>query len=239
MGLVLLRRPLDRKMKYQVDKMLKVAVSGGAALTESLNYAPNPDQMVGEDGQELDGEEEGSSDKAGIYRAPRLAAVHYEEEEREQAKKDKREERNRKRMQKSTMLSELREEFSERPEEILASGTSALDKDIAREEAEKRDFEETRFVRLVTSRKDKIRKRQREMDATRADHVGSIDNFAGVQDILSLDKTKHRIPVAREPKKIGGKTGGIFAHVEVPVREFLCSYVICLLNQRTLFRLID
>ncbi|KAE9008269.1 hypothetical protein PR003_g12603 [Phytophthora rubi] len=214
-------RPLDRKMKYQVDKMLKVALSGGKGLDESLSYAPNPDELAAEDGQDDDeeGEEGGSGGKDGIYRAPRLASVPYEEEERAQVKQAKKDERNRKRLQKSTILAELREEFSERPTEILASGTSVVDKEIAREEAEKKDFEESRFVRVVTSRKDKIRKRQREMEANRADNVGSIDNFAAVQDILSLDKTKHRIPTPREPKKIGGKTGGIFSHVDAPTEK--------------------
>ncbi|KAJ0409468.1 hypothetical protein P43SY_002358 [Pythium insidiosum] len=221
-------RPLDRKMKYQVDKMLKVALSGGQDLDESLHYAPKPDQLVGDDGQPMDDDEDGdqptgdrSAGKDGVYRAPRLAAVHYEEEEREAAKKAKREERNRKRLQKSAILSELREEFSERPSEVFATGSSAIDKEIAKEEAEKKEYEESRFVRLVTSRKDKIRKRQREHEASRAEEMGSIDNFAGVQDILSLDKEKHRIPVAHDTKKkkIGGKTGGIFAHIDVPAEK--------------------
>lgn len=226
--------PLDRKLKYQIDKMLKVAVSGGKDMDESLNYAPNPDQLVGQDGQADSGDEDGEGEKArngskdGIYRAPRLASVPYDEEEKEAAKKAKKDERNRKRMQKSTILSELREEFSERPTEVFASGSSALDKEIAREEAEKKDYEESRFVRLVTSRKDKIRKRQREQEANRADNVGSIDNFAGVQDILSLDKSKRRVPVSSERTKIGGKTGGIFAHIEAPVRA-LCLSAVCLL----------
>jgi U3 small nucleolar ribonucleoprotein protein LCP5 len=213
-------------MKYQVDKMLKVALSDGKGLDESLNYAPNPDQLVGQDGAGGDEDDEdntsdgeGGRGKDGVYRAPRLASVPYEEDERAAVKQAKKDERTRKRLQKSTILSELREEFSERPTEILASGTSVLDKEIAREDAEKKKFEEERFVRLVTSRKDKIRKRQREQEANRADNVGSIDNFAGVQDILTSDKGKRRIPTHAEPaKRVGGKTGGIFSHIEAPVR---------------------
>ena len=213
-------RPLDRKMKYQVDKMLKVAQSGGKDLDESLSYAPNPEQLAADGAQDddEDGDDGGASTKDGIYRAPRLAAVPYEEEERAHVKQAKKDERNRKRLQKSTILAELREEFSERPVEIQASGANAVDTETAREESEKKDFEESRFVRVVTPRKDKIRKRQRETAANRADKVGLIDNFASVQDILSLDKTKHRIPVPREPKKVGGKTGGIFSHVDALVR---------------------
>ncbi|DAZ94938.1 TPA: hypothetical protein N0F65_012655 [Lagenidium giganteum] len=222
-------RPLDRKMKYQIDKMLKVALSDGQEVDESLNYAPNPDQLVTNDGQlngaagDDDDDDDGDAGertgaaKDGIYRAPRLAAVHYEEEEREHAKKAKREERNKKRMQKSTILSELREEFSERPEEIHTSGTTALDKEIARDEAERKEFEESRFVRVVTSRKDKIKKRMREREAMTAESVGDIDNFAGIQDVLGLDKSKHRIPKSYESKKSNGKTGGIFAHIDAPV----------------------
>ncbi|TDH72505.1 hypothetical protein CCR75_001248 [Bremia lactucae] len=210
-------RPLDRKMKYQVDKMLKVALSGGKGLDEALNYAPKPDQLAAED-EPIDDEDDDGGDRSkdGVYRAPRLAAVPYEEEERAQVKQAKKDERNRKRMQKSTILAELREEFSERPTEILASGTSGVDREIAREEAEKKEFEESRFVRVVTSRKDKIRKRKREMESNRADNVSSIDNFAAVQDILALDKTKHRIPTPRESKTVGGATGGIFSHLDRP-----------------------
>jgi U3 small nucleolar ribonucleoprotein protein LCP5 len=212
-------RPLDRKMKYQVDKMLKVAVSEGREMDESLNYAPNPDQLVTHDGEgadDEDGDENGGA-KDGIYRAPRLASVPYDEEEREQVKLAKKEEQNRKRLQNSTILSELRDEFSERPEQIQSStGTSVLDKEIAKDEAERKEYEESRFVRLVTSKKEKMRKRQREREAMAADTVGSIDNFAGVQDILSLDKSAHRLLPPKEAKKpkIGSKTGGIFAHVD-------------------------
>ncbi|KAI9916675.1 hypothetical protein PsorP6_018247 [Peronosclerospora sorghi] len=214
-------RPLDRKLKYQVDKLLKVALSGSKELDESLNYAPNPDQLAAENDEDDDerGTDRHAGANNGIYHAPRLAAVPYEEDERAHVKQAKLVERNRKRLQKSTILAELREEFSERPTEILASGTSVIDKEIAREEAEKKEFEESRFVRVVTSRKDKMRKRQREMEATRADSIGLIDNFASVQDILSIDSSKHRIPPQPKSRKVGGKTGGIFSHLDVPTEK--------------------
>jgi hypothetical protein len=215
-------RPLDRKMKYQIDKMLKIANAGEEGIDESLNYAPNPDQLILGDGEEDENDEENGgkkNEKDGIYRAPRFSSVPYEDEEREEEKQAKKEELNRKRLQKSTILSELREEFSERPIEILTNTSSALDKELAKEEKEKKEYEESRFVRLVTSKKDKIRKRQRERDAMSGDAVGSIDNFANVQNILSLDKTAHKLLPKAETKhqKIGGKIGGIFSHVEAPV----------------------
>ena len=54
----------------------------------------------------------------------------------------------------------------------------------------------------------------------RADELNSIDNFAGLHDMLALDKSKHHIPMAFEAKKTGNsKTGGIFAHVELPSKK--------------------
>ncbi|CCI41160.1 unnamed protein product [Albugo candida] len=209
-------RPLDRKMQYQVDKMLKIVSLGAENWDEALHFGPKPDQLIANEAQSshcaTNGEEDPIKKTDSVYRAPRLAAVHYEEEEKEQVKQAKREERNRRRLEKSQILSELREEFSERPMEVQIGGQNPLDKEIAKEEADQKEFEESRFVRLVTSRKDKIRKRRREQDATRGDAMASIDNFAGVQDILSL-KPKPPRGVTTPKARIGGKVGGIFAHL--------------------------
>ncbi|RHZ21231.1 hypothetical protein DYB37_009772 [Aphanomyces astaci] len=138
------------------------------------------------------------------------------EEEKEADKQAKRDERNRKRMAKSTILSEIRDEYSERPEEVYTSGKT-IDKETMREEREKTDYEESRFVRVVTSRKDKVRKRQRERDAMAADSIGKMDNFAGISDALGEFGGK-RFVAAAPQQKLGGKIGGIFAHVDVAVR---------------------
>lgn len=206
---------MDRKMKYQVDKMLKIASSGENAI-ESLQYGPKPDQLLVDDaemdGQESDEKEDKVKTKPGIYRAPRLAAMHYEEE-KELARRQKQNEKNRKRMEKSQILSELREEFSEQPLEIQNSASTALDKEIAKEEAEKKEFEESRFVRLVATRKEKARKRQRERAAIQADAMGTIENFSRVQDVLDLNGTKTTQALVNPKKSIGKKIGGIFAHL--------------------------
>ncbi|RQM31296.1 hypothetical protein B5M09_002032 [Aphanomyces astaci] len=215
------RRPFDRKLKYQVDKLCKMAVSDAKDVDAALSYAPNPDAMqaANDDDDEADDDDNDETDgnaKKGIYKAPRLASVPYEEEEKEADKQAKRDERNRKRMAKSTILSEIRDEYSERPEEVYTSGKT-IDKETMREEREKTDYEESRFVRVVTSRKDKVRKRQRERDAMAADSIGKMDNFAGISDALGEFGGK-RFVAAAPQQKLGGKIGGIFAHVDVAVR---------------------
>ncbi|ETW07797.1 hypothetical protein H310_02226 [Aphanomyces invadans] len=213
-------RPFDRKLKYQVDKLCKMAVSDSKDVDAALSYAPNPEAMQNDDvadgGDDDDGDDDDSA-KKGIYKAPRLASVPYEEEEKEAEKQAKRDERNRKRMAKSTILSEIRDEYSERPEEVYTGGKT-IDKETLREEREKTEYEESRFVRVVTSRKDKIRKRQRERDAIAADSIGKMDNFAGIHDALGEFAGK-RFVAAAPQKKLGGKIGGIFSHVDAPTKK--------------------
>ncbi|KAF0700255.1 Aste57867_9210 [Aphanomyces stellatus] len=211
-------RPFDRKLKYQVDKLCKMAVSDAKDLDAALSYAPNPAAMEGNDDDDDEGGDENDEDggekkSTGVYKAPRLASVPYDEEEKSAEKQAKRDERNRKRMAKSTILSEIREEYSERPEEVYTSG-KAIDKELQREERDKTDYEESRFVRVVTSRKDKVRKRQRERDAIAADSIGKMDNFAGIHDALGDMGGKRFTPAAPTQNKLGGKVGGIFSHLD-------------------------
>ncbi|RHY28452.1 hypothetical protein DYB32_005969 [Aphanomyces invadans] len=219
------------KLKYQVDKLCKMAVSDSKEVDAALSYAPNPEAMQNDDvadgGDDDDGDDDDSA-KKGIYKAPRLASVPYEEEEKEAEKQAKRDERNRKRMAKSTILSEIRDEYSERPEEVYTGGKT-IDKETLREEREKTEYEESRFVRVVTSRKDKIRKRQRERDAIAADSIGKMDNFAGIHDALGEFAGK-RFVAAAPQKKLGGKIGGIFSHVDVSESRFAMERYSCRVN---------
>lgn len=203
-------RPMERKVKYQIDKLVKLAASNGSNHIdiETLECAPRPDELISkQEDQEANDEE-----NPGIYRAPKMASVPYLDQQDEE-REDKKAERRRKLHSKSTILTELREEFSERPQELMATGTAALDRELAKEDSERKQYEETRMVRLVMSKKDKTKRRQRERESIRIDSVADIDNFAGVSDALGLDKRKRKPKF--DTKKVGGTIGGIFSHVEL------------------------
>lgn len=77
-------RPIDHKLKYQIDKLVKTAVTGTATGDDPINFKPNPDALLGnvdgseEEDSEQDGEEgEAKARKSGVYVPPKLAAVHY------------------------------------------------------------------------------------------------------------------------------------------------------------------
>ncbi|XP_030381129.1 neuroguidin [Scaptodrosophila lebanonensis] len=86
-------RPIDYKLRYQIDKLVKTATTGVSSSTDPILYKPNPDEMLsgaatGEDGDELehsqsdsdedddDEEDEDEDDEAaGAIKKPKKAAT--------------------------------------------------------------------------------------------------------------------------------------------------------------------
>lgn len=72
-------RPIDQKLKYQVDKLIKIATSGIVGQeNDPLRFKPRPENLISKLGPTADeGEEEEEDKKPGIYVPPKVAAVHY------------------------------------------------------------------------------------------------------------------------------------------------------------------
>uniref|UniRef100_A0A8D0J2X9 Neuroguidin n=1 Tax=Sus scrofa TaxID=9823 RepID=A0A8D0J2X9_PIG len=121
-------RPLDQKLKYQIDKLVKTAVTGSLSENDPLRFKPHPSNMMSKlnsEDEEEDEAEEGQSGASGKksgkaiakkYVPPRLVPVHYDETEAEREKK--RLERAKRRALSSSVIRELKEQYSDAPEEI-------------------------------------------------------------------------------------------------------------------------
>ena len=76
-------QPIDKRMKFQIDKLLKAAASGKLASKSSstaLAHAPRPDQLMPLEETRPDKSNRSNKNKSdGVYRPPKLAAVHFEE----------------------------------------------------------------------------------------------------------------------------------------------------------------
>lgn len=100
----------------------------------------------------------------GVYRAPRLAAVPYTNDQVD--RQAEREKRQRRRLRASEVAQTLRHQLGEVPEQEDIHGGSELGRQreaarrVAEREAEKTRFEEEKMVRLVTSRQEKKEKRR-------------------------------------------------------------------------------
>lgn len=83
-------RPIDHKLKYQIDKLVKTAVTGTINSNDPSAFKANPDAFVDKiaDSDQDDSEDEerrdedadikaGQARKSGVYVPPKLVAVHY------------------------------------------------------------------------------------------------------------------------------------------------------------------
>ncbi|XP_015777115.1 PREDICTED: neuroguidin-like isoform X2 [Acropora digitifera] len=151
-------RPIDHKMKYQIDKMIKSATTGlEGASNDPLRFKPNPDNMV----TKLD-DKSGSSDdddeqKPKLYVPPKVAAVPYDDNVSKKTKAEKAQERSRKRTLASAMLQDLREEYSEAPQEIREeTGPMKMKHKEKAGEDERTRYEEDNMLRLPTKKMKKL-----------------------------------------------------------------------------------
>ncbi|XP_073232300.1 neuroguidin-like isoform X1 [Porites lutea] len=156
-------RPIDQKMKYQIDKMIKAATTGIAGGgNDPLRFKPNPDNMATklDDQDSESSDEEDGQKKSKVYVPPKVAAVPYDEDGDKKTRKEKDEERSRKRVLASSLLQDLRDEYSEGPQEIRDETVSRWRKQKDKEEEEERTrYEEDNLLRLPAKRKKKMTER--------------------------------------------------------------------------------
>ena len=197
-------RPLDAKLKYQVDRLLQLAAApasqGGAGqANDPLSFRPNPDALVGKSsrGRDLEADEDEDEDDEeeeeedggkggggqGVYRPPRLAAVPYEDGDSASGRKRGKEEaaarKSLEKLRRSELLQTLTEQFSDKPELVAERGNmrTAAQQKVEDAEEERRQYEEERFIRLVTSRKEKKARKAADQQATRLETIADIGDF--------------------------------------------------------------
>jgi U3 small nucleolar ribonucleoprotein protein LCP5 len=169
-------KPIEGKLKYQIDKLVRAAVMGAqqqqksdekAATTveaeaDPLAFKPNPTNLLARDvsGDEDDDDQDDATD--GIYRPPKLAPANYDENAgRKSGKKERDEMRLKEKASRSRLMKDLMSEMSENPEELgvfggVNEGTGYGDR-IDSVIAEKNQYEEDNYVRLSVTRKEKKR----------------------------------------------------------------------------------
>lgn len=154
---------LESKMRYQIDKLVRVAEESPEAaknvVNDPLAFKPNPEALMNE---EMSSEEEGEDerekgDRDGIYRPPKLAPMPYTEPTKGKDKK--------RAGPVPTALSTLARLDPAQPHLESTSGlgnTPALLSRRAQELQRMTEFEEENFTRLVMKKKDMKRRTQDE-----------------------------------------------------------------------------
>ncbi|XP_062501259.1 neuroguidin-A-like [Corticium candelabrum] len=165
-------RPLEQKLKYQIDKLVKLTTSGMAGLSnDPLMFKPNPEMLISKlpvSGAVESGGDDGiNEDEVRVYVPPRVTAVPFEEDGR-QTKEQKEKETLQKRALSSAMLKELQDEFWDGPEEINSQDLSSSYRRKRELESEKERlrYEEEHLVRMPTRKRQTavVRTAEQELD---------------------------------------------------------------------------
>ncbi|KAG0260388.1 hypothetical protein BGZ95_004473, partial [Linnemannia exigua] len=162
-------KPVEQKLKYQIDKLVRAAVVGqqdgeaqsNAAGADPLAFKPNPKNLVldnenGDDGDDQDNDNDEDGDKkTGLYRAPKMAPVHFEEDSSAVAKRLKYQARLQARAAKSRVMKDLVSEFDDRPEEMsLTNDGVHFGMGMDDKQREREEYEEANFTRTMLSKKE-------------------------------------------------------------------------------------
>ncbi|XP_044316271.1 neuroguidin [Drosophila rhopaloa] len=224
-------RPIDHKLRYQIDKLVKTATTGVSSSTDPILYKPNPDDMMSsaagaghnEDGAPDDSEEDDEDDddeededeagaakmprkaatagKSGVYVPPRIKPVYYDGDERDADKEKKAMDRAKKRAITSSMLQDLKEEYLDAPTEI-SSGSRAQQL-LSHAQKEKQEYEETYLMRLPVTKAEKHRQRKLTTLGTLGDEIlGEISRESALRGDGSK---KRKLAKKGKGKKRGGK----------------------------------
>jgi U3 small nucleolar ribonucleoprotein protein LCP5 len=189
-------RPIEQKLQYQMDKLLKNNVD------QQLNYRANLenfDEVIPEQEETEKDEEE----KPTIYRPPKLVPVEYNEDfdnQNEKGTTNKRLEHLKRRAYHSDILEDYKNKYSDAPEEIHNSERSRLLKQN-RSYKEKIAYEEDYFKRLPQTKRERLQL-QRSMvnngnDIT--DHLHDADIL--FDDNINGSTKKKKGKMSRQTKK--------------------------------------
>ncbi|XP_067389244.1 neuroguidin [Emydura macquarii macquarii] len=203
-------RPIEQKLRYQLDKLVKAAVTGAGGEDNPLRFKPDPGNMMSklsdeeEEGAEGDTARKKPAARGGSrkYVPPRLVPVHYDESAAEREARSL--ERARKRALSSSVIRELKEQFSDAPEEIREGGQRQAPGQ-SREDEHRRRYEEAMLVRLTVSRQDKARRRRA---AALGAQLHSLTHFGDISALTgAAPPTGEHLSPPQKKRKTSAKRG--------------------------------
>nr|SVE90887.1 EOG090X0IJO [Daphnia sinensis] len=153
-------RPVEHKLRYQIEKLLKIATTGKFESNDPLQFKANPDNLISKVGNDNSSEDEEKEKKSGVYVPPKLVPMKYDGDETADQRSSKITEKIRRHALSSSALQGLKEEFMDTPLEVVESTANASKMSVARERQERQEYEETYFTRLPFTRQERHSSRQ-------------------------------------------------------------------------------
>ncbi|XP_067001224.1 neuroguidin [Anabrus simplex] len=180
-------RPIDHKLKYQIDKLVKTAVSGSANEQDPTRFRANPENLMIKLNESEESESDSDEDNAdkkegkkGVYVPPKLAAVHYDGDESKAERQQRLIERARKRALNSSVMQELREEYLDSPTEV--THVNAHQAVLSNHQRRREEYEENYFTRLPLTKQDRHRSRKMVTVGTLGDELTRFGDLRALQE---------------------------------------------------------
>ncbi|KAK9510054.1 hypothetical protein O3M35_004925 [Rhynocoris fuscipes] len=190
-------RPIDQKLKYQIDKLVKIAIKGSRNENDPSRFKANPGNMInqGEDSENSDGSDEMENTetdkkKIGKYVPPKLSAVHYDGDDTYEIKKQKIIDRARKHALRSSVMQELKEQYLDTPVEIVQ--TNSLKQKEDKYQKDKKEFEENYLVRLPVTKEEMKRRKRISTLGTLGDEITKFEDTSILHKEKDFTVTKKK-----------------------------------------------
>ncbi|CAI2317583.1 unnamed protein product [Caenorhabditis sp. 36 PRJEB53466] len=185
-------KPIEDKMKPQIEKLLSKSAdsngSNGVGKGGNLRVRLENMDVDGSENEEENGESEGEEGKTTKevkkYVAPRIRAVRYEDEEEAPSKQV---EKAKRRAMQSSLIMELKNQYSDAPEEIREMSEKKYQYDREREK-----YEEENFTRIRLNKEQKRRSEQLGKAETLDDLLTFGDYMMRGEDGRALTQQKNR-----------------------------------------------
>lgn len=187
-------RPIECKLKYQIDKLMKLAAGNGPNKEDPLSLKPNLQDFDDQAGdQQEDDESDGDVNaeaNTGAYVPPKLMAVPYEDEKQAKAL-----EIAKRRALSSSIVEDLREQYGDAPVEISDSGHRQKKMEMIKKRTK---YEEDNLMRMRITKKTRLAGRQQ------AGGDATLQNLLKFGD-YNVDENVRKM--GRGKKKFGKKPG--------------------------------
>jgi len=189
-------RPIEKKLKYQIDKAVKVAESGQLSADDPLNFRPNLGALK-QSGENLNEDSDSENDeaddetvpnnannKSGKYVPPKNVPAFIDDQETLEKNE---EERMKKRSLSKSIMEDLKRQHLDLPEEEHNHVDTLKAQHIAKMK-ERIRYEEDNFMRLPLSKKEKHKRRQMTTIGTLGDEI----TYFGNDNFYNDPKSKKR-----------------------------------------------
>lgn len=199
-------RPIEQKLKYQIDKLVRTATLGTVNADDPLRFRANPAALQAESGDESEASVEGGKRRKkaakGVYRPPKLAPVHYDGDETEKERRERLLERAKRKALSTSVMEELRSEFYDGPVEIRDTYDSQKAKQN-KSIKERTQYEEDNMLRLTVTKKEKNLSKQ-------LGTMSSLKDLTRFGDFSALhaDGADELQPAKKKAKKVYKKKWG-------------------------------